>query len=95
MKEKNIIKLSFDKTLTYLAGNPFGVAEYHKIKDKVDFNKINVFVFPDTIERIGTSFVQGFFSEIVEKVGIEHFREYVLIESVHEKVKDKILNNLV
>ena len=66
----NRIELKFEKANTRLAGNDYGREIYiAQVKDKVNYDDIIYIVFPDQIVNIASSFVQGFFEEIVKKVG--------------------------
>ena len=66
---ENKVELKFDKTVTRLAGNPYGRLVYEEqVKGKVDFGKTVYITFPDEIIYIASSFVQGFFDEIVKIV---------------------------
>ena len=54
----NKIELNFDKSLSGLAGNSYGVSEYNlQLKDKFDWNGMNVIIFPNHIEKICISFI--------------------------------------
>lgn len=95
MQEENIIELQFDKATTRLAGNPYGKNVYEEqVKDKIDYNKRNVIWFPANVEKVASSFVQGFFSEIIEKIGYEGVENTVEIESVNTKMKEDMYKDL-
>ncbi len=92
---ENRIELIFEKADTRLAGNPYGKSEYEKqVKSKIDFNRKNVIVFPKQIERVASSFVQGFFAEIIEKVGYAGFDELIKIEAADNELAENIRNDL-
>lgn len=94
MKENRII-LSFDKTLSGLAGNNFGYEEYKRqIKEKFDYNSNNIIVFPNTIEKVAISFIQGMFKEILEKINKNEIETYVTIKSSSEQLSKKIIENI-
>lgn len=87
----NLINLSFDKSTSRLAGNPYGKSVYkEQLKDNLDFQKVNVIVFPDNIEKVASSFIQGLFEEIVEEIGYSGVEEKIQI-----KAKDKVLENQI
>lgn len=89
------ILLKFDKATTRLAGNPYGRKEFElQAKDKINYNAINKIIFPNQIEKIASSFIQGFFAEIVEKVGYAKFDEVVKIEAKDTALADNIHNDL-
>lgn len=91
----NRILLSFDKTVSKLAGNSYGRSVYeNQVKSKLDRNSENTIIFPDYIEDVAISFVQGFFSEVVSEVGVKDLFDFIQIESKYpdliQKVKDSI-----
>lgn len=72
MSEQRIVLTLKDKTLTKLAGNPFGRELFQEqVKDKIDLNNQFIIEIPDQIDYLATSFVQGFFGEIYKKIGPE------------------------
>ena len=90
-----MVNLTFDKTLTGLAGNDFGKLIYtNQVKDKIDIEEGIVIVFPSTIERIAISFVQGFSEELINKYGLEIFNKKIKIEG-SEKVENKFRKVLI
>lgn len=91
----NNIDLEFNKSITRLAGNPYGREVFNnQVKDKIDYNKINILNFPDNIEKIASSFVQGFFAEIVAKIGYEQVFEKIKVKSIHETLVENIYKDL-
>lgn len=53
--EKNIIRLSFPKNFDSLIGSDYGEKIFlEQVQQFVDYQKLNVLVFPNTIEDIGT-----------------------------------------
>lgn len=92
----NEIKLSFDKTVTRLAGNPYGRLVYEEqVKGKVDYNEVVYITFPDEIIYIASSFVQGFFDEIIKKVGVLGVGRQVIITANGIDVNKTIIKNLI
>ena len=89
------IKLTFDKLLTSLAGNKFGVAEFEKQIRDVNYETSYKIIFPERIKYIATSFIQGFFQKFVETIGISGIEEKVEIDSSIENLKQLIINCLV
>ena len=93
MNEREIILIIDDKSLTCLAGNPFGVQTYKKSTNiKYVSGEHIVFVFPNQIKRISASFVQGLVKEIAETVGRAKVSKYVIAESINQNVVDKFNN---
>lgn len=91
----NKISLSFDKTITGLAGNPYGVEEYEKqVKNLFDWKGKNEIIFPTHITKVGISFIQGFFNEILSKIDKNEIDNYVTIKSSSKELTSKIMENL-
>ena len=88
------IFINVPKDLTKLAGNPFGQKVYAEIKDQIDFDNDIVFVLPDSIDRVASSFVQGFFSELFLKLGYKGISEKIDFETTIQNFKDFVLENL-
>lgn len=85
---ENIIELRFNNTITRLAGNAFGKSTYtNQVKDKINYDHINIIIIPNYIEDIAISFVQGFTDEIFEEISKDEFDKYFII-----KANDKIVN---
>ncbi|MCI9078121.1 MAG: hypothetical protein HFH68_04215 [Lachnospiraceae bacterium] len=92
--DKKIFKLDFGSGITRLAGNPYGREVYDKqLRGKIDFNNISVIVFPKEIENIASSFVQGFFADIVDNIGFGGVKAKIEIQA-NEKVKEKVQKSL-
>ena len=89
------IELNFNKLLTSLAGNKFGESEFNKQIKKVDYNSEYTIVFPERIKYIATSFIQGFFKNFVETIGIVGIEEKVTIQSSINNLKQIIVDSLV
>lgn len=92
--DKKIFQLVFDSNVTRLAGNPYGREVYDKqLKGKIEFDKISVIVFPKEIENVASSFVQGFFADIVANIGFNGLNEKIEIQA-NDKVKEKVKRSL-
>ena len=90
------IELVFGKGDTRIAGNPYGKEVFkEQVKNKIDYNARNVIVFPNTIEKIASSFVQGFFSEVVAKIGYQKFSQVIKVEARSEELVEHILQDLL
>lgn len=90
-----IINLEFEKSQTKLAGNPFGRQVYsEQVKNKINYNDEVTFIFPERIDGIATSFIQGFFSELVKSIGVAGIKDKVAIQSSIPNLKNIILYNL-
>lgn len=89
------INLTFEKATTRLAGNPYGKAEFEKqVKNLINYQGVNTVVFPVQIEKVASSFTQGFFAEVIEKVGYAGFDNVIKIVAKDEKLADAIHSDL-
>ncbi|MEE1262991.1 STAS-like domain-containing protein [Ruminococcus sp.] len=96
MNNSNSIKLVFDKTITRLAGYPYGEEIYEKqVKDHIDIQKPCTIYFPKNIESIASSFVQGFFSQIIDIIGFQGIEDNISIVSSSEELSEEILKMLI
>ena len=92
----NRIEIKVDKAITGLAGYDYGKKVFiEQAADKIDFNNKIIIVFPENIQRMASSFIQGFFEEIVKNIGISGIEANVEIQSGNEKLKNIILDNLI
>lgn len=93
--EQQRINLVFPKDLTKLAGNSFGTQIFiDQVKNKIDYNKECIIVFPNQIDRIATSFIQGFFDDILQHIGLSGIKEQIFFESSITDLKKFVLENL-
>ncbi len=91
----NSVSLVFNKTITKLAGFPYGESVYEtQIKDKVDLFQPCKIVFPSNIERVASSFVQGLFSEIVKAIGYQGVENNIEIETANKELTADIWDKL-
>lgn len=91
----NVIVLKFPLTLTNLAGYDYGLTIYkEQMKGKININNEYVIKFPSHIKSVASSFVQGFFSEIVNEIGLLETERHTKIESENENLSNSILKKL-
>ena len=92
------VELIFEKSQTRLAGFPYDETTYKdqvkSVYDGVANNEVIKVVFPNQIEKVASSFVQGFFAELINTIGYEKIEERFLIESSSEKLTAKIRENI-
>lgn len=96
--ETTKIYLEFDKTIYGLAGYDYGVEVFKKqVEPKINYDKHVVIVFPDTIEVIASSFIQGMFAEIIANVGYKGVQENFDFKGGPElgDIKNQILQDLI
>lgn len=76
------------KSLSRLIGFELGVHIYKENNlDDVNLstNKVKI-IFPNTIEKISSSFVQGFFAGFIKRVGKNTAKEQVIIEMKNDEL---------
>ena len=89
--------LILDKTLSALAGYAYGQQIFREqIKPKIsDYNSDFNFEFPENIEYLASSFVQGFFSDLVEQIGFSGVEDKVDIMSKNPNItKENVMGKL-
>lgn len=91
----NEIKLVFENSPRRISGNPLGRRIYREqVGDKINTRDKNVIVFPDYVERVGESFVQGFFAELVAEQGLEKTLDIIQVQSQSNKLTMDIYEKL-
>lgn len=89
------INLVFPKAITRLTGNPYGREIFNKqVKDKINYSEKVEFVFPEQIIMISSSFVQGFFDEMISTVGLVDVENMVSVVAAGLDVDKVIWDNL-
>lgn len=79
---KNLFELKVDKTFSRLSGNRFGRSVFEEqVKDTISYMDKIIIIFPDFIKKVGVSFIQGFFEEMISTLGINEFENNVDIKS--------------
>lgn len=94
---KNYFKLKFDKTITRLAGYPYGESVFEEqIAKKIDYSSLPIKIeFPDNIVRSGSSFTQGFFKVFISKYGYNFIDNEVQIITKNPSLINSIKDNLI
>lgn len=98
MTNNNIFKLSFDKTVTRLAGFDYGHSVYKtQIENRgIDYDIVPITIeFPDHIILAASSFTQGFFEVIIQKYGYNALDNQVRIIAKNESLICSIKKNLM
>lgn len=92
----NKVILIVEKSLTGLAGYDYGKKIYEEqVRDNLDLSVKATIVFPDNIQRMASSFVQGFFEDIVNKIGVSGIEKNIILDVSSEKLRQSIINNLL
>lgn len=82
-----IVKINLDRSISRLAGFDYGKEIYrNQVHLELPSDEKTEIQFPDNIHKIATSFVQGFFSDLVNLVGYDYIRNNIII-----KAKDDVL----
>lgn len=93
---ENRIELHFDKSDSRIGGFPHGQEVYNEqVKNRIDFSRKNIIVFPKEIVKVASSFTQGFFLEIVKQIGYEGIDNIIEIEAANEKLVEDIKADLI
>lgn len=89
------IELNFPKSETRLAGFPYGVSVYkQQVASLISFDDVTIIKFPNQIEGVASSFVQGFFSEIIKAIGYKEINQKIIIQTGSEKLTESIKKNI-
>lgn len=68
----NEIILTFDKTLIAIAGYEYGNKIFEEqVKSKYKSGEKNIIIFPEQIEYVAISFVQGFLKDLLKEYEID------------------------
>ena len=62
---KNVIYIRIPDELTHLAGYQYGKTIFESIKSEMNYEEPITFVLPERIEHVSSSFIHGFFEEIM------------------------------
>lgn len=91
----NVVELNIDKNFTCLAGNDYGKKIYlEQVKNKIDISKDFYIKFPSNVKLVSSSFVVGFFLEIIGEIGLTMTEERTHIISEYESVRS-IINKIM
>lgn len=89
------IYLNFPKSETRLAGFPYGEEVFKKqAQDIISFDDQITIIFPDQIEKVASSFVQGFFANLVMNIGYKGIERNIIIKAKNEALTTSIRKNI-
>ena len=91
---ENVAFINVSPELTHLAGHKYGKSVFDQLKDKIDYEKPITFVFPDRITHIATSFIQGFFEEIMSHWCMWDLETKMFIISKIPNLKQMLIDDL-
>ena len=91
-----IFDLKFDWEERTLTTFEYGEKVYNEqVKNIINLdNNPIVFVFPKNILKVSSSFVQGFFKDVIDKIGYVGFEERIIISSGSE-ILSKTIRKLI
>lgn len=90
----NKIELVFENEISRLVGIEFGREVYEtQIEKKMEYSKKNTIIFPNTIEDISITFIQGLTENMFIKIKKYDFQNYFQIIG-NEKVVNKIMKTI-
>lgn len=90
----NSFVISVDKGIEALAGYRLGKEMFtDQLKGKIDFSKPIHITIPIQVKAVSSSWVQGFFEEILDNVGYINFNKVVKIDG-DKKIAKTIYQNL-
>lgn len=93
---ENKIILNLSKDVIGLAGYEYGRQIYEtQVRGNININKEFYIEIPSNIRFVASSFVQGFFSHIIEEIGLSLTEQRAKILSENANIKDKFLNKLI
>ncbi len=94
--ETNKVTLIFNDNIIGLAGYEYGQQIYEKqVNGNIDINETFYIEIPSNIQFVASSFVQGFFSKIIDQIGLSSTEERAEIVSDNSKLKEKFLSKLM
>ena len=95
---KQVISLEIkDRSLTKLAGNSYGRKLFDwQVYGRIDLNEPFTIVFPEQIDYLASSFIQGFFGKIYTEIGREEMeKNFDVVVSKISNPKKTILDRLM
>lgn len=94
-ENENRINIEFSENLHVLVGEEFGKEVYkNQIEHNFKYDSKNIIVFPEKIEKISISFINGMFQEILKKIDRKDIEKFINIQSKSEALKEKIMSNI-
>lgn len=92
---KNKVTLNIDKDIVSLAGYDFGKSIYcSQVKENININENFSIEIPSNVKFVASSFVQGFFSDIINEIGLLAAEERIHIISENTQLSKSFMNKL-
>lgn len=97
MTEQKIALEIRDRSLTKLAGNSYGRKLFsEQVDGKIDLDQPFTIEFPEQIDYLASSFIQGFFGKIYTEIGREGMeKNFDIIAPKIDNPKKVILDRLM
>lgn len=90
-----MIKLKFDKKDSGLAGGDYGAEIFNsQVKNEIDHNEEVTIEFPENIRIVASSFIQGFFSELIESEGFDYIMEHFTLVTGSKELDKKLIERI-
>ena len=87
----NKIELKFGTSTKDLTGNNFGRKTFNiQVRPHWKDDMLNIVVIPEEIEDIGSSFIQGIYTDLKEAYGKGKALEYMKLDCARKSVVEKI-----
>jgi hypothetical protein len=93
----SMVELKFKNTVQGLSGNPYGRSVFdNQVKGKINYYTDDEIIirFPENIEEVRWSFVQGFFKEIIDAIGLSETLGKVTIKARTQDLVDEIYDKM-
>lgn len=88
------IYLVFPKNKTRLVGYNYGKHTYDtQLKDEISPDEITYIIFPEHIEKVSSSFLEGLFEDIFNQFGYKVVGEKIRVETKNESLRGSMLMN--
>ncbi len=92
---QNKITLNFDPNIVLLAGFEYGKQTFEKqAEGYLDINESFCIEFPNTVEAVASSFVQGFFGKMKQTIGLKNIKNRITIICKNESLSESIIEKL-
>lgn len=91
MKEQELFLEIKDKSLTKLAGNSYGRKLFDaQVDGKIDLNQPFVIVFPEQIDYLASSFIQGFLEKYIPKSAVKEWKRILILLPTKSVIPKKL-----
>ncbi|MGJ0961066.1 hypothetical protein ACR75P_05145 [Faecalicoccus pleomorphus] len=91
----NKITLTFDRTLSHIAGNLYGQEVYKKqLENKISIDQVNEIWFPDQIKGVSISFIQGMIKDLVNMYGKDTVLRKISLKSNNAYLQKRLERNI-